>query len=166
MDGLTLLYRARAAGLRIEAVGNELKIRGPKRAERVVKLIAEHKPAVLAALSRSAGAAHWRERLELLTSDWSHGERRWAEARRLAWGDLQNEWHALQGGRFPSWQCAGCQKPLGRLPALDLPDGNRVHFHDIECLVTFGRRWRGIAHEQLVACGLDPPGRNDDARWA
>jgi hypothetical protein len=51
MDGLSLLHRARDAGLQVEAAGDKLLIRGPKRAEPVVKLLAEHKLEVLAALT-------------------------------------------------------------------------------------------------------------------
>src|ERR1700691_4854194 len=51
MDGLTLLRRARDAGLRVEAAGDKLLIRGPKRAEPVVKLLAQHKAEVMAALA-------------------------------------------------------------------------------------------------------------------
>jgi hypothetical protein len=57
MDGLSLLRRARDAGLRVEAAGDKLLIRGPKRAEPVVKLLAEHKPEVLAALALTPGFA-------------------------------------------------------------------------------------------------------------
>jgi hypothetical protein len=51
MDGLTLLRSARDAGLRVEADGDNLLIRGPRHAEPVVKLLAEHKAEVLAALA-------------------------------------------------------------------------------------------------------------------
>jgi hypothetical protein len=54
MDGLTLLQRARDAGLRVEAAGDKLLIRGPKRSEPVVKLLAENKAEVLAALANAA----------------------------------------------------------------------------------------------------------------
>jgi hypothetical protein len=54
MDGLTLLRRAYEAGLRVEAAGGKLLIRGPKRAESVVQLLAEHKAEVLEALAASA----------------------------------------------------------------------------------------------------------------
>ena len=53
MEAVTLLQRAQEAGLRIELMGNKLLVRGPKRAEAVVKLLAEHKAEVLAALSPS-----------------------------------------------------------------------------------------------------------------
>ena len=51
MDALIVLSRARDAGLKVEAVGDKLMVRGPKRAEAVVKLLAQHKAEVLAALS-------------------------------------------------------------------------------------------------------------------
>jgi hypothetical protein len=57
MDGLTLLRRARDAGLRVEASDDKLLIRGPKRAEPVVKLLAEHKAEVLAALAMPGAVA-------------------------------------------------------------------------------------------------------------
>jgi hypothetical protein len=51
MDGLSLLIRAQDAGLRLEAEGNALKITGPKHAEPLVRLLAEHKTRVLEALA-------------------------------------------------------------------------------------------------------------------
>jgi leucyl aminopeptidase (aminopeptidase T) len=54
MDALALLRRARKAGLRIEPAGDKLMVRGPKRAEPVVKLLAEHKAEVLAALVKTS----------------------------------------------------------------------------------------------------------------
>lgn len=51
MGVLTLLRCAREAGLRVEAVGGKLLVRGPKRAEAVARLLAEHKLDVLAALA-------------------------------------------------------------------------------------------------------------------
>jgi hypothetical protein len=53
MDGVALLSRAKAAGLRVEAADGKLLIRGPKRAEPVVKLLVEHKVEVLAALANT-----------------------------------------------------------------------------------------------------------------
>ena len=51
MDAVALLHRAREAGLRVEPIGDKLLVRGPKRAEPVVKLLAEYKAEVLAALA-------------------------------------------------------------------------------------------------------------------
>ena len=171
MDAVALLRRAQEVGLRVEPIGDKLLVRGPKRAEAVVELLAAHKAEVLAALAPAstskctdqdaavAGteARRWRDRLATRIVDWFHGDRGWEEARRLAWGDLENEWHELHGRRWPSWQCAGCNAPLGGSQALDLPDGIRVHFELIDCLIRFGKRWRGDASEALVALGLEPP---------
>ena len=57
MDALTLLRTAREAGLSIEPAGDKLMVRGPKHAEPVVKLLAEHKVEVLAALAKVAREA-------------------------------------------------------------------------------------------------------------
>jgi hypothetical protein len=176
MDALALLHRAQEVGLRIECMGDKLLVRGPKRAEPVVKLLAEYKAEVLAALApastskctdHDAAAAateaiRWHDRLATRIVDWFHGDRGWEEARRLAWGDVENEWHDLHGRRWPSWQCAGCNAPLSGSQTLSLPDGNRVHFEPIDCLIRFGKRWRGDASEALVALGLAPPSLNGD----
>ena len=62
MDGLTLLRRAREAGLAVATEGEKLVIRGPKRAEKVARLLIEHKPDVLAALAPTERAAkRWRD---------------------------------------------------------------------------------------------------------
>ena len=167
MDAVALLRRAQEVGLRVEPIGDKLLVRGPKRAEAVVELLAAHKAEVLAALAPASTskctdqdaavaateAGRWRDRLATRIVDWFQGDRGWEEARRLAWGDLENEWHELHGRRWPSWQCAGCNAPLGGSQALNLPDGNRVHFEPIDCLI----RWRGEASEALVALGLEPP---------
>ena len=51
MDGLKLLTKAHAAGLTVEARGNELVVKGPKRAEAIAKELLAHKAMVLAALA-------------------------------------------------------------------------------------------------------------------
>jgi len=159
MDAVALLQRAQEVGLRIEPMGKKLLVRGPKRAEAVVKLLAEHKAEVLAALSLSfVDASWWRERFKTKAVQWTIGDRNGEAAKRLAWGDLENEWHHQHGKRWPTWQCAGCDAPISGLQALNLPDGNRVHFEPIDCLIRFGKRWRGAACEALVAFGLEPPG--------
>jgi hypothetical protein len=157
MEAVTLLQRAQEAGLHIELMGDTLLVRGPKRAGAIVKLLAEHKAEVLAALSIVA-ASWWRERFTAKAVQWSVGDRDWDSAKRLAWGDLENEWHDRYGKRRPSWQCAGCDSAIGSSRALNLPDGNRVHFEPIDCLIRFGKRWRGAACEALVAFGLQRPG--------
>jgi len=80
------------------------------------------------------------------------------EAARLACGELLSRWHRLHGARAPEWQCAGCGEPIGGLAALDLADGNRVHFGDsLDCLLAFGERWRREEAASLRAVGVDPP---------
>jgi hypothetical protein len=154
MDALSLLARAHDAGLAVAIVGDKLVVRGPQRAEPLVRLLAVHKPAVMAALAADWQARHcealvyWRA---LHPAD---------EAERLAWGELEDRWHRLHGHCVPQWQCAGCRKPIGGLPVLDLSDRKRVHFdgaHGLDCLFAFGERWRGEATAGLRALRLDPP---------
>ena len=52
MDGLTLLRRAQDAGLRLEVADTSLKISGPRKAEPLVRLLAQHKAQVLDALRK------------------------------------------------------------------------------------------------------------------
>ena len=152
MDGVTLLRRARSAGLRVVAEGDKLVIRGPRCAEPVALLLLVHKPAVIAAL-----AGEWRARHREAVEYWSafHPS---AEAAALAWGEIQLRWHRIHGARSPAWQCAGCRSPIGGRTALDLADGNRVHLDNLGCLLAFGERWRREATAGLRALGLYPPG--------
>ena len=50
MEGITLLERARTAGLRVHADGETLIIRGPRRAEHVARELLQHKAEVLGQL--------------------------------------------------------------------------------------------------------------------
>jgi len=124
----------------------------------LVRRIREAKSELLAAVSpQGYETRYWHERFTALTFAWGAGKRDWQSARPLAWGDLQNKWHTKHGRRWPSWQCAGCEKPIGSLDSITLPDGNRVHFEPIDCILEFGRRWRGDARRALVALGLEAP---------
>src|SRR6266446_8537205 len=101
----------------------------------------------------------WRRQFTIRTIHWGLGGK-WikVEAEGLAYGELLDEWRKSQGRRWPVWQCAGCDEPIGRLSALLLADENRVHFDvERECLIRFGRRWRGEAAAGLRALGLEPP---------
>ena len=110
MDGLTILRRARDAGLAVVAEGDKLVIRGPKRAEPVALLLIQHKPEVLAALAPiERKSRRWRDRYAARISHWFlHGRRRWQDAEALAYGELLNEWHLLHCQRRPQSRCAGC----------------------------------------------------------
>lgn len=80
------------------------------------------------------------------------------EAERLAWGGLENRWHREHGERVPADVCAGCRRPMGGRPALDVADGSRVHdTPDHACLIRFGKRWRSAATRALIEMGLRPP---------
>jgi len=153
MDGLTLLRRAHEAGLAVAADGDKLVIRGPRSAEPVARLLIDHKPALLSML---AEATDWRARYREALAHWRalHPAER---AAGLAWGELQDRWHRLNGARASEWQCAGCGQPIGGLEALTLADGNRVHLDKLDCLLAFGERWRSEAAAGLRALGLDPP---------
>ena len=157
MDSLTLLARAHEAGLAVAIASGKLVVRGPRQAEPMVRLLAEHKPVVMAAL-----AADWRTRHREALARWGalHGAE---EATRLAWGELLGHWHRLHGKRAPEWQCAECGQAIAGLAALTLADGNRVHLDELDCLLRYGARWRGSATRALVAMGLRAPAA-DDAR--
>jgi hypothetical protein len=159
MDGVALLRRAEEAGLRVEAVGDKLVVRGPRQAEPMVRLLAEHKGAVLAALApASIELRRWQERYVARSLAWAACRARlWHEAQRLAWGELQCDWHMQHGTRLPAWQCAGCLRPIGGLAAIDMPDGNRVHLEPLDCAVAFGKRWREAADAALAELGLGEP---------
>jgi len=51
MDALTLLSEAQQAGLRVEAVGGKLRVRGPRTAAAMVERLRAHKDAILTALA-------------------------------------------------------------------------------------------------------------------
>jgi len=54
MEGLKLLKKARAAGLTVAVNGDQVVIRGPKRAAAIVRQLIASKPAVMAALRPAA----------------------------------------------------------------------------------------------------------------
>jgi hypothetical protein len=101
-------------------------------------------------------AADWRARHREALAYWGTFHPA-DEAAQLAWGELLNEWHRLHGRRAPEWQCAGCGQAIGGLMALTLSGGTRVHFDGLDCLLSFGERWRHEATAGLSALGLDPP---------
>jgi hypothetical protein len=81
-----------------------------------------------------------------------------AEAEPLAWGEMQNRWHAEHGERVSRDFCAGCRRPIGTAAALDMIDGSRVHLDGGNaCLIRHGKRWRAAATRALMALGLCPP---------
>src|SRR5262249_50808230 len=69
MDGLILLNEAQGAGLTVEAEGDRLRIRGPRRAEPIAQRLIAHKADVLAVLTAKRAFAP-EIRVEDLPADW------------------------------------------------------------------------------------------------
>jgi hypothetical protein len=155
-----LLGRLAQIGATIRPAGDRLILRAGSTAvpAELVKRIRDAKSELLAAVSPEGNETrYWHERFTSLTFAWGAGKRDWESARRLAWGDLQNEWHTKHGRRWPSWLCAGCEKPIGGLDSIDLADSNRVHVEPLDCMIELGRRWRSDADSALVTFRLERP---------
>jgi len=167
-----LLDRLAEIGATVEPAGDRLILRAgatPVPAELVKRLrqsrgdlLEELAPARYSANSadqdKTADAAWWRDVYAARLVHWLHGDCRWVEAEAIAYGELLDEWRKSHGRRWPVCHCAGCDEPIGGLSALLLADKNRFHFVDErECLIRFGRRWRGEAVAGLQALGFEPP---------
>ncbi len=161
MDAVVLLQKASAAGLVLRVEGDKLIVRGPRSAEPIVRLLTDHKPAVMAALA-SAPSARWlsRYRQSLAMFRRFHDD---VEAAGLAWGDVTTAWHKERGERVPAQQCAGCLEPIDSGAVLVLADGCRVHLRDLDCVIAYGKRWRGAAARALEALGIPAPADAADA---
>jgi hypothetical protein len=173
MEVLTLLRKAREAGLTVSTEGNSLVIRGPRRAEPVVLQLAEKKAEVLAALARAehspqeldrsvSDPAWWRRHFNIRTIDRElSGFRSHREAELLAFNDLVVEWHKRHGMRPDPRCCAGCGDKLPDHVGLVVDRGGvRVHFDAARrdsCVIAFGSHWRGEAVAGLRALGIDAP---------
>ena len=175
MDAVMLLRRAHDAGLRIEPAGDKLVVKGPRRAESIVKLLAVHKAEVLAVLAQAGHApppvakagrpaaepSFWRDCFEERAAhrQYDGGYPR-IEAEQLAFGEVILEWHRRHGAPPDHHRCAGCSDALSGEVALILADGAHVHFggiHGVKCIVSYGAKWRGAAVAALRELGLDPP---------
>jgi hypothetical protein len=167
----TLLRRAQEAGLAVQAEGDRLIIRGPKRAESVARLLIDHKRDVLAALAPREAArvpdedvvdrACWRDRYATRIVHRFRRRHPWQEAERLAFGELILAWHRQHGASPDPGRCAGCGDDLPEDAGLAVDRGGaRVHFdgvRGIDCIIGYGARWRGAAMAGLQAIGLHPP---------
>ena len=145
MDGLAILREAEQAGLKLRVEGDKLVVSGPRKAEPIVRRLAEHKADIM----------------RVLATDW---HRLYAEAiaelgtRERAWNRTALAWYIQHGTPTPEDLCAGCGKPLDRAAALDLwPHGERVHVRDYECVVLYGRRWRASVAAALASYGIPSP---------
>lgn len=169
-----LLRRAHDAGLRIKPVGNQLLVQGPRRAEPLVRLLADHKVEIMAALTQARGSARPALR-ELPAAEAGYcrdffGERAAhrefdggysrADAERLAFGEMILEWHYQHGVRPEPSRCAGCGDELPAAIGLALCDGACVHFdavRGVDCIIAYGKKWRGAAVTALHGLGFSPP---------
>ena len=98
----------------------------------------------------AAPSEYWSAVLAERAAHWKLGGRSRSEAERIAWAEAQLRWHAQHGERVPQDICAGCRRPIGTLPVLDLIGGSRVHLNDgNHCLIKHGERWRAAATRAL-----------------
>jgi hypothetical protein len=164
-----LVRAATAAGATLTVRGDRLGVTAPRPlVPELVEKLRRSKAEILRLLrtepsddyrDSSQDVAWWHRHFTIRTIHWElSGRRTRVEAARLAYGELLDRWRKSHGRRWPAWQCAGCDEPIGGLSALSLADEYRVHFgEEQECLIRFGRRWRGEAVAALRAIGLDPP---------
>jgi hypothetical protein len=160
----SLITEIHTAGGTIRWHGNRIRIaaHGPLSPDLVTRYRAA-RPELYGVLAAPAEKADWHARYGEALAHWRPLHP--GEAKRIAWGEMQNRWHRLYGARVPEWQCAGCGAPIGGVGALLLGDGARTHFdtgHGLDCLIDYGHRWRGAATRALAAMGLQPPAEDDD----
>src|ERR1700730_11653473 len=150
-----LLDRLAEIGPTLEPTGDHLILRAgatPVPAE-LVRRLRQSKRDLLDALAparypanpadqdNTADAAWWRDRYAALVG-WFHVDRRLVQAETIAYGELLDEWRKSHGRRWPVWQCAGCDEPIGGLSALLLAREKRGHFDgEREGLIPL---WRGL----------------------
>ncbi|CAA9264897.1 MAG: hypothetical protein AVDCRST_MAG77-2862 [uncultured Chloroflexi bacterium] len=121
MDGVTLLERARGAGLTVAADGDKLIVKGPKAAGPVAREVLSHKAAVLAALTPPPNS-HYLQNGECPTDprpDLADDSPYWTVLLRWAWiEDNQSALGALHGVR-----CCGAVLELQASGALRIVAG-------------------------------------------
>jgi hypothetical protein len=164
-----LLHRLLEIGANVELAGDNLILRTGTMAvpAELVRQLRTEKVAVVAALAASSeprDEAWWRRELVARTAHWLVGGRAFADAQRLAFNQLEVEWHREHRGHrghVPRSHCAGCGQPIGSRAAFDLGDGNRTHLDRLQCLILYGDRWRDEAKRALIAMGLRPPSEED-----
>jgi hypothetical protein len=163
-----VLDRLAEIGATVRPAGDNLIVRAgakPVPAE-LVRRVRHAKADILAALAPAAVAAavRWRDRFAARTVHWFHNDRRWADAECLAYGEVTLDWHRRHGARPDPRLCAGCGDDLPGETGLVLCDGARVHLdgvRGVNCVIAYGKKWRGAAVAGLTALGLDPPSEFD-----
>jgi len=164
MSAAEVLEAARDAGIHIEVDGADLVWRssGPPPSD-ILDLLRAHKAEIIAEITMASIASQDADDAVVDWRNWYEQQavirqfdRRYTrdEAERLAQSEVEDRWHRANGERVPRDLCAGCRRPIGSAQALDLIDGNRVHFGDLNCLVRHGNRWRAVAAQALELIGI------------
>ena len=107
MGSLTLLDRARAAGLSVTAEGDRLIIRGPRRAEPIACELISRKAEVLALLAAPPAEPTPEPSVEPPSYPWREVLPGWPVEWRQRWGELANQhqdaglsWHRAEARAF------------------------------------------------------------------
>jgi hypothetical protein len=139
MEPLAILREAEQAGLKLRVEGDKLAVSGPRKAEPIVRRLAECKAEVMAAL-----ATDWRRLYAEAIAELGTPGR--------AWLKVATAWYVARGTPTPGDLCAGCGKRLGDAEVMDLwPYGERAHAGgDYGCILAYGHRWRATAAAALA----------------
>lgn len=80
-------------------------------------------------------------------------------AERRAYEAVLGDWWRERGRRGSPDRCGGCGRALDELDAVMRIEGVPVHIgpNRLDCVVKFGRRWRGEARGALEKAGVRPP---------
>jgi hypothetical protein len=143
MDRLALLRRAQDAGLRLQAAGTVLKITGPKEAEPLVRLLAEHKAQVLEALRLASGELQKMQEMQKIAPGASQGDLpQSAEEEAHKNRDLLENHDLLASNQLGT--CAQVFAALrSKCPKLIEPDRWQQAIHDADSLLA---KWGAEAH--------------------
>jgi hypothetical protein len=170
MKALSVLREARAAGIELDVVGEDVRLKADRKPpQKLVEALRQHKAEIIALLGEMAEPIEgrpalddgdgWHQRLGSHRNRLAQLDYAADVASLLAHGHLLNDIHsALVAIKPPDpTVCAGCDQTLAG-PALDTGDGARVHDQaDHKCLVAYGRKWRKRASDQLAPLGIDVP---------
>ena len=105
-------------------------------------------------------ARHWRQRYRTAIDNWAKG-RALVDARQIAWGVMQKNWHRQHGRKPDPNRCAGCGENIFGRDSIEI-DGVRCHTEGegdaiTVCLIAYAAAWRGAADIGLQALGLIGP---------
>jgi hypothetical protein len=100
----------------------------------------------------------WRAWLRTKVRDCQRSGRSLPVSIQIAWGLGLSEHHKRHGAPHPAGRCAGCgaRIDIGER----MLDGALLHVggeQGLDCLITYGDRWRSEARAGLITLGLNPP---------